>query len=87
MAKARGLYKRAGSPLWYMDYTDSSGRRIRESSKTADREVAQRILDDKRGRVARGEVLCSRRTASRSTKRGRTSSSTTRPRRGATCRS
>jgi integrase len=43
-----------------MDYIDSTGKRVRESAKTADRETAQRILDDRRGRVARGEVVLPR---------------------------
>src|SRR5437867_3738300 len=57
---ARGLYKRPNSEFWYYDYIDSTGKRVRESTKTTDREAAQRILDDKRGRVARGEVVLQR---------------------------
>jgi hypothetical protein len=33
---------------------------VRESTKTTDRDAAQRILDDKRGRIARGEVVLPR---------------------------
>ena len=58
--RTRGIYRHPRSPFWFLDYTDSNGKRIRESSKTTDRAEAQRILDDKRGRVARGEVLLPR---------------------------
>jgi integrase len=60
MAKARGLYKRPNSEFWYIDYITADGKRVRESAKTADRALAQRMLDDKRGRVARGEQILPR---------------------------
>ena len=60
MAKTRGLYQRPGSEYYYLDYLDASGRRVRESSKTTDRAEAQRVLDDRRGRVARGETVLPR---------------------------
>ena len=59
MAK-RGLYRHPKSPFWFLSYTGSDGKRVRESSKTADRAEALRILDDKRGRVARGDVVLPR---------------------------
>jgi integrase len=60
MATRSGLYQRPGSDFWYLDYVTADGRRVRESSKTTDHAEAQRILDDKRGRVARGDVLLPR---------------------------
>jgi integrase len=60
MAKVRGLYRRNGSEFWYFDYLNAEGERVRESSKTTDRETAQRLLDDRRGRIARGEVVLPR---------------------------
>src|SRR5262245_21870662 len=58
--KGRGLYRHPKSPFWFLDYVDGNGKRVRESSRTEDRAEAQRILDDKRGRVARGEALLRR---------------------------
>jgi integrase len=43
-----------------LSYRTADGRRVRESSKTTDREIAKRILEDKRGRLARGETLLPR---------------------------
>jgi len=61
MAKnVRGLYKRPDSDIWWITYTTADGRRVRESTKTADWDTAKRTLDDKRGRLARGEVLVPR---------------------------
>jgi integrase len=60
MAKVRGLYQRPDSEVWWITYTTADGRRVRESAKTTDRDAAQRILDDKRGRIARGEVFVPR---------------------------
>ena len=57
---SRGLYRHPKSPFWFFPYTGSDGKRVRESSKTADRAEALRILDDKRGRVARGDVVLPR---------------------------
>jgi len=43
-----------------MSYTTADGRRVRESTKTTDYDTAKRMLDDKRGRIARGEVVLPR---------------------------
>jgi len=55
-----GLYQRPDSDLFWISYLDTSGRRVRESTKSTDLETAQRILDDKKGRLARGEELLPR---------------------------
>lgn len=60
MAARDGLYKRPDSGVYWISYVDARGKRVRESTKTTDRDQAQRILDDKRGRIARGEVLLPR---------------------------
>ena len=43
-----------------MSYTTVDGRRVRESTKTTDYDIAKRMLDDKRGRIARGETVLPR---------------------------
>src|SRR4030095_9166904 len=55
-----GLYKRPDSETFWLSYTDVNGKRVRESSKTTDRETAKNMLKDREGRVARGEVLLPR---------------------------
>lgn len=60
MPKAQGLYQRPDSQVWWMSYTTVDGRRVRESAKTTDYDTAKRILDDKRGKIARGEVVLPR---------------------------
>ena len=60
MANIRGLYQRPDSEVWWLSYTAADGRRVRESAKTTDWETAKRVLDDKLGRLARGEVLLPR---------------------------
>jgi hypothetical protein len=54
-----GLYQRPDSTVFWMAYTDR-GRRIRESTGTSDATEAKRILQDRQGRIARGEVVLSR---------------------------
>jgi len=54
------LYQRSDSAIWWITYTTADGHRVRESTKTADRDTAQRILDDKRGCIARGETILPR---------------------------
>ena len=47
MAKARGsLYRQPKSPFWWISYY-VNGRQIRESTKTADQKVAQKLLATK----------------------------------------
>ena len=46
MAKIRGLYQRPDSEVWWRSYTTADGRRVRESSRTTERETAKRILKD-----------------------------------------
>jgi len=60
VAKPRELYQRDGSEYYYLDYIDANGRRVRESSKTTDREAAQRMLDDRRRCIARGQAVLPR---------------------------
>jgi hypothetical protein len=50
MAKAQGLYKRSDSEVYWISYTNATGKRVRESTKTTDRDTAQRILDDNAAR-------------------------------------
>jgi integrase len=59
MSRARGdgLYRRPDSAIWWCSYKDATGRRIRLSTGTGDKEQARRELDDRRGRAVRGEVL------------------------------
>jgi integrase len=54
-----GLYQRPDSDVFWMSYM-SGGKRVRESARTTDRKEAERILKDKEGRLARGEVLLPR---------------------------
>jgi len=60
MPKVQGLYQRPDSQVWWMSYTTVDGRRVRESTKTTDYDIAKRMLDDKRGRIARGETVLPR---------------------------
>lgn len=39
-----GLYQRSGSPYWWVSFVDSSGRRTRRSTGTADRKEAEALL-------------------------------------------
>jgi integrase len=40
----RGLYLRPDSQIWWADYTDEHGRRVRRSTGTKDRAEAERVL-------------------------------------------
>src|SRR5437763_6356691 len=60
MAKVRGLYQRPDSEVWWISYTTASGQRVRESTGTTVYDDAKRALDEKRGRLARGEVVLPR---------------------------
>jgi len=42
-----GLYRRSGSQLWWMQYRDKAGKRVRESSGTEDWNEAQQILRER----------------------------------------
>jgi len=55
-----GLYQRPDSDVWWISYNGSDGRRVRESTRTTDKETAKRLLKDREGRAARGEVLLPR---------------------------
>ena len=48
-----GVYKRGDSKYWWIDYI-YMGKRIRESTNTVSKTKAQKILDIKRGDIARG---------------------------------
>jgi len=54
--RIRGVYRRAKSPSWWIDYTgprpDGSWGRIRESARTTDFKKANRLLDRRRRAVA-----------------------------------
>jgi integrase len=55
-----GLYQRPDSDVYWISYNGSDGRRVRESTRTTDKEAAKRLLKDREGRAARGEVLLPR---------------------------
>jgi integrase len=55
-----GLYQRPDSDVYWISYNSSDGRRVRESTRTTDKEAAKRLLKDREGRAARGEVLLPR---------------------------
>src|SRR5262249_32006638 len=55
-----GLYQRPDSDVYWISYISSDGRRLRESTRTNDKEAAKRLLKDREGRAARGEVLLPR---------------------------
>jgi integrase len=55
-----GLYQRPDSDVYWISYIGSDGRRVRESTRTTDKEAAKRLLKDREGRAARGEVLLPR---------------------------
>jgi integrase len=55
-----GLYQRPDSDVYWISYNGSDGRRGRESTRTTDKEAAKRLLKDREGRAARGEVLLPR---------------------------
>jgi integrase len=55
-----GLYQRPDSDVYWISYNASDGRRVRESTRTNDKEAAKRLLKDREGRAARGEVMLPR---------------------------
>jgi integrase len=55
-----GLYQRPDSDVYWISYNGSDGRRVRESTRTNDKEAAKRLLKDREGRAARGEVMLPR---------------------------
>jgi hypothetical protein len=50
-----GLYQRPDSAVFWITYQNADGRRVRESTHTTDRDTAKRVLEDKKGRIARGD--------------------------------
>ncbi len=55
--KAKGLFKRPGSPNWFIRYADRNGRICRESTGTSEKKLAKAILDKKRTLVAENRQL------------------------------
>ena len=53
----RGLYRRRGSPNWWVRYADPNGRIIRESTGTNEKTLAKKILAKKRVLVVEGRHL------------------------------
>ena len=53
----RGLYRRRGSPHWWIRYSDANGRIMRESSGTSEKKLARAILGKKKTLVAEGRHL------------------------------
>jgi integrase len=54
-----GLYKRPDSDIWWCSYSNA-GRRVRESTGTADLQDAKRFLDERKGRIATGQPVIPR---------------------------
>jgi len=44
-----GLYQRPDSEVYWISYNGSDGRRVRESTRTTDKEAAKRLLKDREG--------------------------------------
>lgn len=57
MKKTKGLYRRAGSPYWWIHYTDGNRGTVRESTNTCSKKLAAVILSKKRANVAEGKHL------------------------------
>jgi len=53
----RGLYRRRGSPYWWVRYADRNGRLIRESTGTTEKKLARDILAKKKVLVAENRHL------------------------------
>jgi len=53
----RGLYRRDGSPYWWIRYADRNGRIIRESTGTTEKKLAVAILAKKKVQVAENRHL------------------------------
>jgi len=53
----RGLYRRRGSPNWWVRYADPNGRIIRESTGTSEKTLAKKVLAKKRVLVIEGRHL------------------------------
>ena len=53
----RGLYRRRGSPHWWIRYADRNGRIIRESTGTTEKKLAKAILAKKKVLVAENRHL------------------------------
>jgi len=53
----RGLYRRDGSPYWWIRYADRNGRIIRESTSTTEKKLAVAILAKKKVQVAENKHL------------------------------
>jgi len=54
---ARGLYRRDGSPYWWIRYADRNGRIIRETTGTKEKKLAVAILAKKKVQVAENKHL------------------------------
>lgn len=42
--QTQGLFKKPNSRYWYADFTDASGRRVKQSTRTVDRKEAEALL-------------------------------------------
>jgi integrase len=51
------IYQQPGSRFWFMDCRDLQGVRHRDSTRTEDREEAERILKIREGKVAEGQPI------------------------------
>lgn len=57
MARETGIYRRAGSRFWWIDFALPSGQRLRRSTKTPDRKDAEALLNKLKLDAYRGAVL------------------------------
>jgi len=53
----KGLYRRRGSPNWWVRYADPNGRIVRESTGTSEKTLAKKVLVKKRVLVVEGRHL------------------------------
>ncbi len=56
MAKAKGIFKRAGSPYWWIRYTGADGRQRKESVKTTLKTEAEYLLGKRRKEAMEGII-------------------------------
>ena len=56
MAKSKGLFKRPGSPYWWIRYTGADGKQKKESAKTTLKTEAEYLLSKRRKEAMEGII-------------------------------
>lgn len=56
MAQSKGIFKRPGSPYWWLRYTGADGRQKKESTKTTRKTEAERLLLKRRQAAMEGII-------------------------------